>query len=90
MVSEECRLPDPNKAKIIVELLEPEIMPKVQSALGHIGWYYEAIEDYANTAIPLSNLTKKDIPFSWTQECQNIFVILKDKLTNVSYLISIN
>lgn len=55
-----------------------------------MGWYREAIEDYANTTIPFTNLTKKDVPFIWTQECQNAFDILKGKLTNFSCLISPN
>ena len=52
-----------------------------------MGWYREAIEDYANTTIPFTNLTKKDVPFIWTQECQNAFDILKGKLTGAPCLI---
>ena len=82
LVSEEDRLPDPNKVKVIAELPPPMNVPKVRNAFGHTGWYCEAIEDYANTAIPLTNLTKNDVPFMWTQECQNAFDILKGKLTS--------
>ena len=31
-------------------------------------------------ARPLTNLTKKDIPFEWTPECQLTFQLLKDLL----------
>ena len=90
LVLEEDRLPDPDKVKVIAELPPPMNVPKVRSALGHIGWYREAIENYANTAIPLTNLTKKDVPFMWTQDSQNAFDILKGKLTSASCLISSN
>ena len=84
LVSEEGRLPDPNKVKVIAELPPPMNVPNVLNGLGHTGWYREAIEDYANTAIPLTNLTKKYVPFMWTQECQNAFDILKGNLTSAS------
>ena len=90
LVSEESRLPDPEKVKVIAELPSPLNVPKVRSALGHIGWYREVIEDYANTAISLTNLTKKEVPFMWTQECQNTFDIWKCKLKRVPCLISPN
>ena len=31
-------------------------------------------------ARPLTNLTKKDVPFEWTPECQQTFQLLKDLL----------
>ena len=64
LVSDEDRLPNFEKVKVIIELPPSKNMPKVQSVLGYIRWYRKAIEDYANTAIPLTNLTKKDVSFN--------------------------
>lgn len=56
LVSEEGRLPDSDNVNVIFKLLPSKNVPKVQSALGHIRWYWEVIEDYANTDIFLTNL----------------------------------
>ena len=43
----------------------------MRSILGVLGYQHPFIQNYANIACPLVNLTKKDHPFEWTQECQN-------------------
>ena len=45
-----------------------------------IGYYRKFIPKFSDVARPLTNLTKKDIPFEWTHECQQTFQLLKDLL----------
>ena len=42
---------------------------EVRSVLGVPGYQWPFIPHYANIAWPLTNLTKKNTPFTWTPEC---------------------
>ena len=42
---------------------------EVQGILGVLGYQHPFIQNYANIAFPLVNLTRKDHPFVWTPEC---------------------
>jgi len=55
-------------------------MLAIRRFLGLTGYYRKFIKDYANISSPLSNLTRKGIPFVWTEKCQQAFEILRDKL----------
>ena len=48
--------------------------------MGLIGYYRKFILKFSDVARPLTNLTKQDIPFEWTPECQKTFQLLKDLL----------
>ena len=52
---------------------------EVWSILGILGYQHPFIQNYANIAQPLVNLTRKDHPFIWTPECWNIL----DTLINI-------
>jgi hypothetical protein len=44
---------------------------EVRSTLGVFGYNQPFIPGYSNIVQPLTNLTKKDVPFVWTAECTN-------------------
>nr|VZI32540.1 unnamed protein product [Spirometra erinaceieuropaei] len=48
---------------------------------GLAGYYRAFIPSYARLAFPLTRLTAKSRPFSWTTECENAFSHLKEALT---------
>ena len=81
IVSEAGKEPDPEKVEVIANLKPPTNVKGVQRVLGHIGWYRDRIEDYATAAIPLTNLTKKNVNFEWTTHCQESFDELKRRVT---------
>jgi hypothetical protein len=81
IVSESGIEPDPEKVEVIHNLKPPTNVKGVQKVLGHIGWYRSRIEDYATSALPLTNLIKKDVKFEWTPECQAGFDELKKRVT---------
>ena len=55
----------------------PTTPKEVKQFLGLIGYYRKFIPKFSDVARPLTNLTKKDIPFEWTPECQMTFQLLK-------------
>ena len=58
----------------------PQNVTAIQSFLGLSGYYRQFIKNYAKIALPLIRLTRKDIKFEWTQECQKAFDHLKQQL----------
>jgi hypothetical protein len=55
---------DPKKVKSIEEWPTPESVKDVQSFLGLAGYVRSYVEGYSNKTIPLTDMTKKDKPFS--------------------------
>ena len=72
--------PVPEKFKIIKNMPSPTTPKEVKEFLGLIGYYRKFIPKFSDVARPLTNLTKKDVPFEWTPDCQQTFQLLKDLL----------
>ena len=55
---------------------------QVRSTLGVLGYQRPFIKNFAAIARPLHNLTKKDTPFEWTQECTDALEQLIQAVTS--------
>lgn len=80
VVSENGIACDPLKIQAIEEWPIPSNKSEVRSALGLIGYYRKFIPQFAETAKPLTRLTRKNAKFVWTSECENAFLELKHAL----------
>ena len=60
----------------------PKNVKQIQSFLGLASYYRKFIKNFSRIASPLINLTKKDVNFIWTDECQQAFQTLKIYLTS--------
>ena len=58
----------------------------VWSFLGFRNFYRKFIPKFSTMAAPLNNLLKKDTAFEWTQETQQAFEELKQRLTSAPVL----
>ena len=76
--------PNPDKIESIKSYPVPQKVKDVRSFLGLVGFYRRMIPAFGSTAKPLYNLTKKDVPFLWSDECQKAFDQLKAVLTSDS------
>lgn len=82
IISKDGIKPDPSLVEVVKTFPTPKNQKNVKSFLGLSGYYRKFIENYAKIALPLTKLLKKDVKFIWTQECENAFSILKEKLIN--------
>jgi len=85
-ITREGILPDPEKVRSITEMRPPRNAKGVRRFLGATGFFRRHIHQYAAIAAPLTQLTRKDQPFSWGQKEQEAFNILKEKLVSAPVL----
>ncbi|XP_073045319.1 uncharacterized protein [Primulina eburnea] len=77
---------DPAKIEAISRWKQPINITEIRSFLGLAGYYRRFIKDFAKIAVPLTQLTRKDNPFLWNDECEKSFCKLKEMLTSAPVL----
>ncbi|GFU20699.1 retrovirus-related Pol polyprotein from transposon 297 [Trichonephila clavipes] len=83
-----CRhSPDKKRIQAIQNLQAPTTKKKL-SALGLCNFYRQYIPNFAKTALPLTELTKKKVPneIPWSKEAENAFKELKTALCGITEL----
>ena len=81
IVSEKGIEVDKAKIELISKLPTPKTVRDIRSFLGHAGFYRRFIQNFSAISRPLCNLLLKDVEFNWTQECEESFRNLINKLT---------
>lgn len=66
---------------------EPKNVSEVRSFLGLTGYYRRFVKEYARIAGPLTELTRKEVAYEWTQERQAAFDELKRRLVSAPVLL---
>ena len=61
---------DPDKLKAISDWPVPENLTELRAFVGLASYYRRHVEGFSDIAKPLSELTKKNRPFSWGPEQQ--------------------
>jgi len=90
VVNKEGTRPDPSKIDAVRGFPTPMTVTTVRSFLGLTGYYRNYIKGYSKLAGPLFELTKKDVDFIWTRDCQRAFDALKKALMGAPILVRPN
>jgi hypothetical protein len=90
VVNKEGTRPDPSKIDAVRGFPTPTTVTTVRSFLGLTGYYRNYIKGYSKLAGLLFELTKKDVAFVWTQDCQRAFDTLKKALMGALILVRPN
>ena len=77
-----------DKVKAVLEWPKPTSVQEVQAFLGFANYYRKFIWNFEQLALPITNLVKKDQPFSWTQPAQEAFDQLKAAFATKPILIN--
>ena len=78
------------KIKAIKESLAPSNVSEVRSFLGLVTFYSKFVPNLATIAAPIYQLTRKNVPFDWNEECQKAFQSLKQELISNRFLTYFN
>jgi hypothetical protein len=65
----------------------PTTVTEIRSFLGLAGYYRRFIEGFSTIATPLTRLTRKNIRWEWSKECDESFQELNRRLTTAPVLI---
>ncbi|GBG90348.1 hypothetical protein CBR_g50596 [Chara braunii] len=78
--------PEDAKVASIRDWPRPQTVIEVISFLGITGYYRPFVKNYSTIASPLTDLTRLDTPWKWTEECEASFKKLKYALTHYEVL----
>jgi hypothetical protein len=74
--------PDLHNMDKIRNQLAPRTVRQVRGFLGMVSYYRSFIKNYAHVAEPLTALTRKNVKFHWSPNCQKAFEHLRQCITS--------
>ncbi|KAJ0537730.1 putative nucleotidyltransferase, Ribonuclease H [Helianthus annuus] len=86
IVSAEGITMDPSKVEAITKWPRPTSVTEVRSFLGLAGYYRRFVEGFSILALPLTQLLRKGVKFSWNDDREKSFEALKQKLVSTPIL----
>ena len=86
LISADGIQPLPEKLESIAKMPAPRNPKEVKQFLRLVGYYRKFVPRFVDISRVLTHLTKKDVEFKWTPECENCFQILKEFLQQAPIL----
>lgn len=77
---------DLQKIEAVESWPRPKTVTEIRSFLGLAGYYRKFVKDFSKIALPLTELTRKKVPFEWTDSRERSFHELKERLTTAPVL----
>ena len=78
--------PDPEKISVIQKWARPQSKKEISSFLGLVGFYRKMIPQFAELAVPLTEMMRKSTKFQWTDGAETSFAKLKTALSTMTTL----
>lgn len=76
--------------KAIQDFPTPKNRKNIRQFLGKINFYHQYIENATQKLEPFHNLLRKNVPFEWSQECEETFNAIKKYLCSSPILAIFN
>ena len=77
---------DPRKIETVTTWARPNDVSQLRSFLGLSNYFRRFIQGYSTLVAPLTHLTRKDVKYIWTEQCQESFEGVKYALTHAPVL----
>lgn len=77
-ISSEGIKPDPSKIEIIKSWPKPTNADEVKRFVAFANYYRKHIKNFAYICAPLNQLTRKNVLFDWTEDCEKSFDALRN------------
>jgi hypothetical protein len=85
-ISEQGILPDPKKIEVVKSYPTPKNADEARRFVAFANYYRKFIRNFSIIAQPLNKLSRKNVEFKWSEECNFAFEELKKKLTSPKVL----
>ncbi|KAD3642141.1 hypothetical protein E3N88_31365 [Mikania micrantha] len=86
VISAEGIMIDPAKVEAITKWPTPTSVTEIRSFLGLAGYYRRFVEGFSKIVLPLTQLLRKGVKYSWNDECEKSFQELKKRLVSAPIL----
>ncbi|CAD6230785.1 GSCOCG00012199001-RA-CDS [Cotesia congregata] len=86
VITKEGIPPDPKKISSLKNASRPRNHTEARKFMGLANYYRRFIQNFAERAKPITDLTRKTKPFIWTEEAQAAFDDIKNALCEDSFL----
>ena len=86
VVSKDGVMVDPSKIETVKNWVRPTNVSEIRSFVGLARYYCRFFKGFSSIASQLTNLTKQNVPFVWSDECEESFQKLKILLTTATIL----
>ena len=86
MFSKDGVMVDPSKIETVKNWVRPTNVSEIRSFVGLASYYRRFVKGFSSIASQLTNLTKQNVPFVWSDECEESFQKLKTLLTTAPIL----
>lgn len=77
---------DPEKVEAVVRIPTPKTVSEVRRVVGLASWYRRFVPNFSSLIAPMTNLLRKNQPFSWTEDCAKSLAAVKDRLVSAPIL----
>ena len=77
---------DPAKIEAVRGWTRPTSPTEIRSFVGLAGYYRRFVQSFSIIAAPLTRLTRQDVSFQWSDECEESFQKLKTLFTSAPVL----
>ena len=78
---------DPEKIKAVQQMATPTNLGELRTFIGMVNYMAKFLPDLAAMMKPLTNLTKRNMPWNWSTAEQEVFDVIKSKLTSAPVLV---
>ncbi|KAD6795956.1 hypothetical protein E3N88_06852 [Mikania micrantha] len=86
VISAEGIMMDPSKVEAITKWPTPTSVTEIRSFLGLAGYYRRFVEGFSKIVLPLTQLLRKGVKYSWNDEREKSFQELKKRLVSAPIL----
>ena len=64
---------DPKKIEAVMNWERTKNVSEIRSFLSLASYYQKFIHGFSSIVVPLTQLTRKDVKFEWTDDCEHSF-----------------
>ncbi|XP_055701834.1 uncharacterized protein K02A2.6-like [Phlebotomus papatasi] len=77
----------PKKVLALENMPRPQTKDEAKSYLGFINYYARFFKNLSTILHPITELTKENEPFRWTEDCERAFLTVKKEMSSESFLV---